>query len=327
MQVGVVVPFFQHAPGLLRRAVSSALSQREVQAKVVVVDDGSPVRAADELGEFGSDLVELVWQRNSGPAAARNTGLDHLPEDTSFVAFLDSDDTWDPGHLRNALAAMEAGADFYFCDWQREGEASTRFAQAIVVRPTGEPLGQGDCLFRYQGDLFDAVLRCSPVGTPGVVFRREIAPSLRFRPDLRTGEDDLFWMALTKAARMIVYTTKCEAFCGRGVSIVAGAKWRDPRALVKFENTARKHRIVRDTYVLTDSQARWNEMWRAELRRSYALNLLAMLWHRESIDWPGFVRFAGEEPRLLLSIGSAAVRRATGHRPSSASSLPSTRPE
>jgi succinoglycan biosynthesis protein ExoW len=308
MQVAVVIPFFQRAPGLLKRAVWSVLAQTEVRPAVIVVDDGSPMRARDELAGIGGDSpVRVIEQANAGPAAARNRGLDHLPDEIAFVAFLDSDDTWDPGHLRNAMVAFAQGADLYFSDWQRQGEETTRFASSGVVRLEGEALPEGNCLFRYQGDLFDAILRCAPMGTSGVVYRRSIAPGLRFHENLRAGEDNLFWMGLTKAARMVVYTTRCEAFYGRGVNIAAGATWRDPSALRYLAHAARMHRLLPGIHELTKPQAQWNDEWRAELHRSYARNLLAMLRHGEAIDWSGLMAFLREEPRLLLSIARAGV--------------------
>ncbi len=62
-RVGVVIPFYRTRPGLLARAVRSALAQEGVQALVVVVDDGSPQEAA-VMGEFAMSAEQRAWSRN-----------------------------------------------------------------------------------------------------------------------------------------------------------------------------------------------------------------------------------------------------------------------
>ena len=52
--IGVVIPYFQREPGILRRALASVLRQRGVeQVAVVVVDDASPVPASAEVASLG----------------------------------------------------------------------------------------------------------------------------------------------------------------------------------------------------------------------------------------------------------------------------------
>jgi glycosyltransferase involved in cell wall biosynthesis len=103
--VGVVVPSRNRWP-LLRTALASAFTQEEV-VQVVVVDDGSTDVTAHELAAIADDrLTVLRNERPRGVSAARNLGLAHV--DTPWVAFLDDDDTWGPGHIASALAAARS---------------------------------------------------------------------------------------------------------------------------------------------------------------------------------------------------------------------------
>ncbi len=65
--VSVVIPFFQRETELLRRSVESILSQQgSHEVRVIIVDDGSPVAASDELGDLleqDSRLTVLI-QKN-----------------------------------------------------------------------------------------------------------------------------------------------------------------------------------------------------------------------------------------------------------------------
>ncbi|MFG3346336.1 glycosyltransferase family 2 protein [Streptomyces sp. NPDC048018] len=90
-------------PEALLRAVRSALEQSVRDQVVLVVDDGAG------LPELPDDprLFAVSLARNTGVAGVvRNVGI--RLTDSSYVAFLDDDNVWEPDHLQEALAALEA---------------------------------------------------------------------------------------------------------------------------------------------------------------------------------------------------------------------------
>jgi Glycosyl transferase family 2 len=95
--VSTVIPVYNR-PKLLLEAVDSVLAQNYHQIEIVVVDDGSdePAMASslDECLRLGDGKVRVVRQRNQGPGAARQHGLEHAQGE--FVQFLDSDDVLYP---------------------------------------------------------------------------------------------------------------------------------------------------------------------------------------------------------------------------------------
>src|SRR4030095_11010367 len=103
----------------------SALAQEDVEAQVVVVDDGSAAETAGRLpggtdqralrrrhqlprGASGGDprLLVLRHDRPRGVSAARNLVLSRVT--ATWVAFLDDDDVWAPRHLATMLDAAGA---------------------------------------------------------------------------------------------------------------------------------------------------------------------------------------------------------------------------
>lgn len=91
-------------PELLARAVRSALAQGVRDQVVLVVDD------AGGLSELPGDprLHTCSLSANTGVAGVvRNVGI-RLTRST-YVAFLDDDNEWEPHHLEVALAALEDG--------------------------------------------------------------------------------------------------------------------------------------------------------------------------------------------------------------------------
>ena len=108
--VDVVIPTRDRWP-LMRTALASALAQEGVDTRVVVVDDGSIDRTAKELDALSDGRVRVLrHDRPTGVSAARNHGLQQVA--APWVAFLDDDDVWAPGHLAAMLeAAHEPEAD------------------------------------------------------------------------------------------------------------------------------------------------------------------------------------------------------------------------
>ncbi len=311
--VGVVIPYFQRKSGLLARAVRSVVEQEGAEAAaIVVVDDGSPLPARDELAalpEHARARVTLIEQKNAGVSAARNAALDAMPANIALIAFLDSDDAWRPGHLANALAALGQGFDLYFADHRREGADKTRFAECGINAGAGEKLPAGTNLYRYTGDLFATVLHKSPVGTSTVVFRRALAHDLRFRVGLSAGEDTLFWLSLAHRGAQAVFSLDEEVQYGLGVNIFAGATWGSPSSLTMLSNAAAFHRMVPELFPLQPDLAAWNRAWLATMRRDFAASFLHLLRHRKKIDWRAVRRYLRAEPALLGDILAAPLRR------------------
>ena len=312
-RIGVVIPYFQRKPGLLAGAVRSVLGQEDARAtSIVIVDDGSPLPARTELAtlpEAARDRVHLIEQTNAGVSAARNRALDAMPDDTEFIAFLDSDDSWHPGHLANACAALDQGYDFYFADHRREGAAQTRFAECGLTGAAGTRLPVGRNVYGYDADLFSGIMRKSPVGTPTVVFRRAIAPELRFNETLSVGEDALFWLSLIHLGARVGFCTEEEVSCGLGVNIYAGPSWGSAEMLVLLVSLADFHRAMPNLVPIPADLAAWNAAWCGQLRRDFAVNLvhLACGSGRKSIDWRIVWRYFCSEPRLAGDILLAPV--------------------
>ena len=95
--VSVIISTFNRS-NLVRRAVESVLAQTWRDFELVVVDDHSPVPAAEALRGIDDERLRLIrHEKNSGGPAARNTGITQSRGE--FVALLDDDDEFLPLYL------------------------------------------------------------------------------------------------------------------------------------------------------------------------------------------------------------------------------------
>ena len=107
-QVSVIVACFNTAD-YLRAAVRSALDQSLREIEVIIVDDGSTdgsVAIAQDLAAADRRVLLHRMERNGGPAAARNQGLELARG--RFVAILDSDDLYHPDRLKRLVTICDA---------------------------------------------------------------------------------------------------------------------------------------------------------------------------------------------------------------------------
>ena len=92
--VSVIVPTYNRAP-IIGQALESIFAQTYTNIEVIVIDDGSTDGTAEIVQSFAG--VRYHFQSNHGAASARNTGL-QLAQG-NFIAFLDSDDSWESNKL------------------------------------------------------------------------------------------------------------------------------------------------------------------------------------------------------------------------------------
>ncbi|OON67169.1 glycosyltransferase family 2 protein [Hymenobacter sp. CRA2] len=111
--VSVIIPTYNRG-AWVAAAIRSALAQSYPCTQIIVIDDGSTDDTRTQVAAF--EGVEYYYQANAGQAAARNAGLRHCIG--TYVASLDSDDTWSPDFLTAGVAAMQKHAlDFVFLNW------------------------------------------------------------------------------------------------------------------------------------------------------------------------------------------------------------------
>lgn len=192
MDISVVIPLFNkkpHVADTIRSVLEQTLSPREV----IVVDDGSTDGGLDVVRAFTDPRIVVLERSPPGPGgyAARNLGIERACGE--WIAFLDADDCWQPGHLADMAAACAP-----------HGDAVGGVFSRYVIRG-----GDGDRLNRAAADLtqggpidLDGLLRAwlrtgrCPIWTGACAFRRSVLLEAGLFPAGRTrrGGDKDLWL-------------------------------------------------------------------------------------------------------------------------------------
>ncbi len=239
MKIAVIIPFYQRTAGILTKAVD-AMFQQDLPAGAslwpIIVDDSSPIPAGLEIAHLDPERrnqITVLHQPNGGPGDARNRALDLVADEgADYVAFLDSDDVWQTNHLKDALASLETGFDFYFCDHSRF-DTNLTYAKTIPslcnLRDPATPGFQlldscGPVISADGATIMSAYLTDYLSQTSTVVVRQSHVQHLRFDADLRgAGEDHMFWIKLVADGARVAMSWRVNVHCGHGINIYFGA--------------------------------------------------------------------------------------------------------
>jgi len=127
--VSVVIPAY-NAERTLKASIDSVLVQDFRDFEIIVVNDGSSDSTKSILAAYDSQ-IQVIDQNNRGAPAARNTGV--RAARGKYIAFLDSDDLWNPDKLTQSVHALEANpsASLVFTDCRglrADGTGSTFYS-------------------------------------------------------------------------------------------------------------------------------------------------------------------------------------------------------
>lgn len=124
-EVSVILPLYNRAT-TIERCVRSVLAQSFTDFELIVVDDASDDVSVDVVEKIADGRLRLVrHDHNTGPSAARNTGI--RTATGRFLALIDSDDEWLPEKLAAQLALLEeSGGDLCGCEYFAIENGTTR---------------------------------------------------------------------------------------------------------------------------------------------------------------------------------------------------------
>lgn len=180
--VTVVIPSFNRH-SLLLEALASVFAQTVQDYELVIVDDGSTDATREALSPY-KDKLRYIWKENGGEASARNRGIREAR--APLIAFLDSDDLWEPTFIEATVGHFERNHHLALV-----GTGCVRIADGVSQARIREPV--------LQGDLFSTLFMRNFITASAVVVKRACLDSVGlFNESLDQATDYDLWLRIAK---------------------------------------------------------------------------------------------------------------------------------
>ena len=291
--LSVIVPVY-NAAATIEKCAGSILAQAPAAAELILVDDGSSDGSpalCDELAAKDG-RVRVFHQKNGGPSAARNAGLDAAAG--KYLQFVDADDWVSPGLYDAALPPLEEGADVCFFGVENVGGPAEPALPDAAFNSLGELRGEFE---RY-------LVRTGQFASPcNKIYRRSAVGPVRFDPRLHINEDLLFNLeALARCGRVRFLPALFYCCDHRGGQSISHSLHTD---LLQVERVTRQPlRRFALHYGMSEAQA--DALADARLRQMAVAQMSVLMGRRGPLSLRGYHRafreLLGEAPvRAILA--------------------------
>lgn len=178
--VSVIIPTYNRL-AMLEEALASVFSQKfDGTLEVIVVDDHSQDDTSEMITQNYPEVKLIRLEQNLGSYVARNQGLKEARG--KYIAFLDSDDLWQPRYLQSQITALE-------------GHKKSISVSAILLWYTTENLKfislQKPNLRQFTSPIHQLLVKSNFIQSPSaVVFSRQVFEQIGlFDENFRIGAD------------------------------------------------------------------------------------------------------------------------------------------
>jgi glycosyltransferase involved in cell wall biosynthesis len=195
-QVSVIIPVY-NAEKTLHKCLDSLLAQTYKDIEILLIEDGSCDNSKKICEEYCAEyaFIKLFQQGNSGPATARNNGIDHA--EGKYVYFVDADDYVEPTIVGSMVEAAEAShAEMVICSYFTEVEGEKAIPHSFAYK-TG--LYRGEDCEKIAKELISDVSdkRIPPYSWVRMILRSCLEnPTIRYESGMIRSEDYHFFVRL-----------------------------------------------------------------------------------------------------------------------------------
>ena len=186
--VSVIMPVY-NGEKYIRKAVESVYEQG-VSLELLVIDDGSTDHTEEVLSAYEGreDFRYIKNEQNMGAAGSRNRGVG-LAQGT-YIAFLDADDWWEPGKLKEQLKRLEE-TGYVLCSTGRE-----------LMKADGSSTGR--TIPVKEKITYRELLKHNSINCSSVILRRDVAREFPMEHD-DSHEDYITWLNVLKENEVEAY--------------------------------------------------------------------------------------------------------------------------
>ena len=239
--VSIITPSF-NSGRFIQECIDSVLSQTYDNWELLIVDDYSTDNSLQIIKKYNDKRIQLIeLDGNVGAAEARNVAIRQAKG--KYIAFLDSDDLWEPQKLEKQISFMEKeDIAFSFSTYQPMSEDGSKRYSIIHAPKT----------VTYSSYLKNTIIGCLTV-----VIDREKTGDFEM-PNIRSSHDMALWLLIMR-----------RGFDAYGLDENL-ARYR----IVSASNTASKWRAAKDVWKVYREVEKLSFFYSSWCFLNYAFNAL-----------------------------------------------------
>lgn len=187
--VSIITPNYNAAP-FLKRCFDSVLNQSYSNWELIVIDDASTDESLEIIKDYQREHEKMqciTLKENSGPAVARNKGIEQAKGD--YIAFLDSDDCWLPSKLETQIQFMQKHNYRLSFSWYYSVDESFENKRLIKSNPI---------------ITYNKLLSSNYLGCLTVMYDQNALGKMYF-PRLAKRQDWALWLKILRENRINAY--------------------------------------------------------------------------------------------------------------------------
>jgi len=204
--ISFILPYYNLPVKMLCECIDSilALSLRDEEREIIVVDDGSETSPIEELMQYGQDIT-YIRQRNMGLSEARNTGIQQARG--QYLQFVDTDDLLVEEAYNHCIRLVRTHhPEMVVFDFTRSATSNRP--------PKDSPILSGSDYMRHHNIRGTAW---------GYLFKKSILGSLCFTPGIWHEDEEFTPLLLLRAVSVCVTDAQAYFYRLRPDSIITGS--------------------------------------------------------------------------------------------------------
>lgn len=203
-KVSIIIPVY-NAEKYLKKCIDSVLSQTLKEIEIILVDDGSIDDSTNILNDYAKNHknIKVIHQQNSGPAIARNAGMEIATGE--YIGFIDSDDYVSSDMYETLYnAATINNVDIVISDYYTVKKDNI-IPSAHFKFPSNQVIAKDDILKLITNANESRILW---FGWKGIYKRNIIQSQKIIYPLLKLGEETVFLLDCFLSANSMYYIDK-----------------------------------------------------------------------------------------------------------------------
>lgn len=184
--VSIITPTYNCAK-FIGKTIESVLKQTYTNWEIVIVDDASTDNTEEIVKQYNDKRIKYIkLKQNSGADVARNIAIEEAKG--KYMAFLDSDDLWQPDKLEKQIKFMEQNNyNITATDYEQIDEEGRILNRIIKAKEKVD---------------YNSMLLSNSVGNSTIMYNVENIGKFKV-PNIKKRNDYALWLQMLKKEKYI----------------------------------------------------------------------------------------------------------------------------